>query len=241
MRGFTNVIAVELKLGLRDPMSAFFALAFPLIMLWVKLRGGNQPLPGGEPLIDATVPMLTVFVIGLAGLVVLPATLAGYREHRVLKRLRATPASPAMLFGAQWVAHMSLAVLGTALIVGIGALAYGLTAPANLPFVLLAWLLGALSLGAIGLLLGALAPSGRAATVIGLGLFFPMVFMSGAVIPRETMSGSMRSIGDLTPMAPAVQAIRDGWAGNAPSAVTLGIMVVVFVVAGVAAVRAFRW
>ncbi|MEV0830082.1 hypothetical protein [Nonomuraea rubra] len=68
-----------------------------------------------------------------------------------------------------------------------------------------------------------------------------MVFMSGAVIPRESMSGSMRAIGDLTPMAPAVQAIRDGWAGNGASAVTLGIMVAVFVVAGVAAVRAFRW
>ncbi|MEV0827262.1 ABC transporter permease [Nonomuraea rubra] len=241
MRALKNVIAVELMLGLRDPMSAFFALGFPLIMLWVKLREGNKRLPGGALLVDATVPMLTVFVIGLAGLVVLPATLAQYRERRVLKRLRATPASPAMIFGAQWAAHMVLAVLGTVLIVGAGVLAYGLTAPASLPLVILAWLLGALSLGAIGLLLGVLAPSGRAATVIGLGLFFPMVFMSGAVIPRESMSGSMRAIGDLTPMAPAVQAIRDGWAGNGASAVTLGIMVAVFVVAGVAAVRAFRW
>ncbi|GAA2890250.1 ABC transporter permease [Nonomuraea rubra] len=241
MRALKNVIAVELMLGLRDPMSAFFALGFPLIMLWVKLREGNKRLPGGAPLVDATVPMLTVFVIGLAGLVVLPATLAQYRERRVLKRLRATPASPVMIFGAQWAAHMVLAVLGTVLIVGAGVLAYGLTAPASLPLVILAWLLGALSLGAIGLLLGVLAPSGRAATVIGLGLFFPMVFMSGAVIPRESMSGSMRAIGDLTPMAPAVQAIRDGWAGNGASAVTLGIMVAVFVVAGVAAVRAFRW
>jgi ABC-2 type transport system permease protein len=240
MKGITRVIAVELKLIVRDPMSAFFALAFPALLLWVKMRTGKS-LPGGLPVIDATVPMLSTFVIGLAGLVVLPATLAQYRERRVLKRLRVTPASPTMLLGAQWVAHMLLAVIGTALLIVIGLVAFGLSAPADAAGVILAWLLGALSLGAIGLLLGALAPSGRAATVIGLSVFFPMVFLSGAMIPRETTSASMRAIGDLTPMAPVVQAIRDGWAGNEMSLVTLSIMVAISVVAGGAAVRAFRW
>jgi ABC-2 type transport system permease protein len=241
MKGLANVIAVELRLVIRDPMSAFFALAFPAIMLWVKLRGGNKPLPGGTPLVDATVPMLIVFVVGLAALVVLPATLAGYRERQVLKRLRVTPAAPTMLFGAQWAAHMLLAVLGSVLLILIGLTAYGLTAPVNVLAVLAAWLLGALSLGAVGLLLGALAPTGRAATVIGLASFFPMVFLSGVMIPRESLSGSMRAIGDLTPMAPAVQAIRDGWAGEATSPLTLGVMVAISIVAGGVAVRAFRW
>ncbi|MEV4172779.1 ABC transporter permease [Nonomuraea sp. NPDC049709] len=241
MKGSTQVIGVELKLIMRDPMSAFFALAFPVIMLWVKLRSGNKPLPGGVLAIDATVPMLTAFVIGLAALVVLPATLAHYRDRRVLKRLRVTPASPVMLFGAQWAAHMLLAVLGSVLVILIGLVAYGLRGPASVPVVLLAWLLGALSLGSIGLLLGAIAPSGRAATVIGLGVFFPMVFLSGAVIPRESMSGSMRAIGDLTPMAPVVQAIRDGWSAGTTSPLTLGIMVAISVIAGSIALRAFRW
>jgi ABC-2 type transport system permease protein len=240
MKGITQVIAVELKLIMRDPMSAFFALAFPAIMLWVKMRTG-KPLPGGLPVIDATVPMLSTFVIGLAGLVILPATLAQYRERRVLKRLRATPASPTMLFGAQWAAHMLLAALGTVLLIVIGLAVYGLTAPANAASVLLAWILGALSLGSIGLLIGALVPSGRTATVIGLSVFFPMVFLSGAMIPREVTSDSMRAIGDLTPMAPVVEAVRDGWAGNATSPITLIVMAAIFIVAGGVAVRAFRW
>ncbi|MDA0635833.1 ABC transporter permease [Nonomuraea sp. MCN248] len=241
MKGLMNVVAVELKLIVRDPMSAFFALVFPAIMLWVKLRDGDKPLRDGTSLIDATVPMLTVFVIGLAALVVLPATLAHYRERRVLKRLRVTPASRAMLFGAQWAAHMLLAVLGSALLIVIGLVAFGLTTPANVGGLLVAWLLGALSLGSIGLLLGALVPTGRAATVIGLAVFFPMVFLSGAMIPRESMSGSMRAIGDLLPMAPAVQAVRDGWAGAATSPLTLGVMVAISIVAGGLALRTFRW
>ncbi|MEU3163691.1 ABC transporter permease [Streptosporangium sp. NPDC006930] len=240
MKGITRVIAVELKLIVRDPMSGFFALAFPAIMLWVKTRTGKT-LPGGLPVIDATVPMLSVFVIGLAGLVVLPATLAQYRERRVLKRLRATPASPAMLVGAQWAAHTLLAAIGTVLLIAIGLAALGLSVPADAMGFLLAWTLGALSLGAIGLFIGALVPNGRAATVIGLSVFFPMVFLSGAMIPRETMSGSMRAIGDLTPMAPVVEAIRAAWEGDAIAPVTLGLMVATALVIGGIAVRAFRW
>jgi ABC-2 type transport system permease protein len=68
-----------------------------------------------------------------------------------------------------------------------------------------------------------------------------MVFISGAMIPRETTSQSMRAIGDLTPMAPAVQAIRDGWSGNPMSPVTLGVMVAIAIIAGGIAVKAFRW
>lgn len=240
MKGLREVIAVELVLIVRDPMSAFFALAFPPLLLWVKLRAG-EPLPGGLPEIDATVPMLSVFVIGQAALVVLPATLAQYRERRILKRLQATPASPALVFGAQWVAHLLLAAIGTVLLVVIGFAAFDLSAPANVAAVLLAWFLGALSLGAIGLLIGALVPSGRAATVIGLSVFFPMVFVSGAMIPREVTSESMRAVGDLTPMAPVVETIRDAWAGNALSPLTLSLMAAIALVAGCAAVRAFRW
>lgn len=240
MRAWAQVVAVEIRLIVRDPLSAFFALAFPLLLLAVKLRTGGT-LPGGVSLIDATVPMLSTFVLGLAGLVILPTTLARYRERRILKRLRATPASPVMLLAAQWAAHLLLAVLGTLLLIVVGAAAFGLQAPASTANVLVAWLLGALSLGSIGLLLGAVLPTGGSANVVGLTVFFPMVFVSGAMIPREEMSGSMRAIGDLTPMAPVVDAIRAGWAGEAVSPVTLGVMAAIFLVAGGVAVRAFRW
>jgi ABC-2 type transport system permease protein len=51
-----------------------------------------------------------------------------------------------------------LAVLGTAVLVAIGSLAFDLAAPANAVKVLLAWTPGALSLGAIGLLIGRARP-----------------------------------------------------------------------------------
>lgn len=240
MRAWAQVVAVEIRLIVRDPLSAFFALAFPVLVLGVKLRTG-ETLPAGRPLVDATVPMLSTFVLGLATLVVLPTTLARYRERQILKRLRATPAAPTMLLGAQWASHTLLAALGTVALIIVGAAAFGLHAPGSVLKVLLAWLLGALSLGAIGLLLGALLPTGGSANVVGLTVFFPMVFVSGVMIPREQMSDSMRAVGDLTPMAPVVQALRDGWAGEALSPVTLIVMAAITLLVGGVAVRAFRW
>jgi ABC-2 type transport system permease protein len=239
MKGILTVIAIELKLIVRDPMSAFFALAFPVVLLWVKMRSGDD-LPGGIREIDANVPMLSVFVIGLVALVVLPGTLAQYRERRILKRLLATPAAPGMLLGAQWVAHLLLALLGTAVIVVTGAVGFDLAAPANVAKVALAWVLGALSLGAIGLLVGALVPNSRSATLIGLTVFFPMVFVSGAMVPRELTSGAMRTIGDLTPMAPVVSTIRAAWSGGDLSATTLAVMAIITVLATVTAAKVFR-
>jgi ABC-2 type transport system permease protein len=239
MKGILNVVAIELTLIVRDPTSAFFALAFPVVLLWVKMRGGGD-LPGGVREIDATVPMLSVFVIGLAALVVLPGTLAQYRERRILKRLLATPAAPGMLLAAQWVAHLLLALLGTAVVVLTGAIGFDLAAPASVANVAAAWILGASSLGAIGLLIGALVPTSRSATLVGLTVFFPMVFVSGAMVPRELTSGAMRTIGDLTPMAPVVSTIRAAWSGDDLSATTLAIMAIVTVLATATAAKVFR-
>jgi ABC-2 type transport system permease protein len=54
MKGLTQVIAVELKLIMRDPMSAFFALAFPALMLAVKVRNGG--LGSSRPRARCSVP-----------------------------------------------------------------------------------------------------------------------------------------------------------------------------------------
>lgn len=239
MKGLLQVVAVELRLIVRDPSSAFFALAFPAVLLWVKMRSSDS-LPGGVRDIDANVPMLSVFVIGLAAFVVLPSTIAQYRERGILKRLRATPAAPGLLLGAQWIAHLLLAAAGTAVLIAIGALVFDLAAPANVAKFLLAWLLGASSLGGIGLLIGALVPNNRSATLLGLGLFFPMVFVSGAMIPRELTSGALRTVGDWTPMAPVVETIRAAWSGQPLSALTLIVMAAITVTTTALAARLFR-
>jgi ABC-2 type transport system permease protein len=55
------------------------------------------------------------------------------------------------------------------------------------------------------------------------------------------MGDGLRLFSDLTPLGSAVQALNDSWFGTTPSLLNLGVMAAWAVVAGVIAVRFFRW
>ncbi|HSK35986.1 MAG TPA: ABC transporter permease, partial [Actinomycetota bacterium] len=83
----------EIKLGLRQPTEAVFALAFPLILLYLLLNSfGTLPDPdfGGVSPADWYVPAYAVGSIAATGLIAIPVHLAAYRERGVLRRLRAS-------------------------------------------------------------------------------------------------------------------------------------------------------
>jgi ABC-2 type transport system permease protein len=88
MRGFWKLTLMETKLFLREPMAAFFTLAFPLMMLF--LFGsiyGNKPTPffGGYGSVDVSVPAYTAVIIATSGLLFLTIAMASYREHGSLQ------------------------------------------------------------------------------------------------------------------------------------------------------------
>ena len=55
------------------------------------------------------------------------------------------------------------------------------------------------------------------------------------------MPDGLRTVSDFTPIGAGVQALSDTWAGAAPSASNLLVMAGFAVVAGLLAVKFFRW
>lgn len=238
MRSLALQSATEFRLFVRDPGSAFFALLFPLVLLVANNSMGGEADPER---IAAIVPMLIGMVLGMLGMVMVPSYVAEYRQTGVLRRLMATPTSPVALLIAVAVAQLLVAVVALALLVTTGMALFDIPGPASPPLFAVVWLLGALSLLAVGFLVAALARTAKSANAIGFMLFFPMLFLAGAMVPREQMSEGLARVGDFTPLGPVVTSLRDTWSDGTVQPLMIAVMVTVLVAASALAAKIFRW
>jgi ABC-2 type transport system permease protein len=239
----TKLLKTEAKLLLREPILLFWGVAFPLVLLTVMGLAGRKPDPdlGGLTLVQTYVPVLIGFTFTILGISALPTALATYRERGVLKRLATTPARPSWLLGAQLTIDAAIAAANAILILALARVAFGVPLPRLAVGFVLAVVLAAAALLAIGLLIAALAPRARVAAACGTMLFFPLMFFAGLWAPRATMGHTLRAIGDYTPLGAAVQALQDASAGAWPHAGQLAVMAAYAVVSAGIAIRLFRW
>lgn len=209
MTALAKLTSVELKLLVREP-GAMFALLIPLFILVVF---GSSIEPGDTVL----VPMSLAIAVGLVGLYLMPTTLATYRERGILRRLSTTPVRPGSMLVVQLILQLVLVVAACGLLLTVAGTVLGARLPdAALPAVV-TFLLGTAALFAIGLLIAALAPNGRAANGIGVLLYFPMAFLAGLMQPVDQMPAILASIGRYTPLGAFRQALQDVWAGGSPA------------------------
>jgi ABC-2 type transport system permease protein len=233
----------ELKLFFRTPIAAFFTLAFPLLLLFVfGSIFGNRPGLGGVPgAMDRSVPGYIGMILGTTGLMAIPGWVATYREQGIFRRLRVTPVSPATLLLAQGIVGLLTSLLGIALLVTAGTLAFDLRMPAA-PFgVLVAIILGSASIFSIGAMLAAVAGTARTAQAIGMALYFPMLFLSGSAFPRAMMPPGVQQVSSVFPMTHANELIGGLWLRAEWQWLPVVVLTAVLLVAGGLAVRNFRW
>jgi len=244
MKSLQKMILIESKLFLRQPMAAFFTLIFPLFLLF--LFGsiyGNEPseLLGGRGNVDVSVPGYIAMIIATAGLTNLPIVLATYREQGILRRYQASPVSTTTILLAQVAVSALTAVVGGGLLVLAGVLVYDLVLPVSVWGTLLAFILGSLSFLALGFLLSGILVTSRTATAVGNALLFPMIFLSGAALPRQILPENIQRIGDFLPLTHVVNLIQDLWFGGSWNDLSLTVVIGVMLLAGLVATRTFRW
>jgi ABC-2 type transport system permease protein len=249
MRALAKLSWVELKLFARDPVTVIFSLAFPVITFFV-LAGvfGNEPeFDNGEPVwrgvgpTDYYVAAYIGLVMASIGLIALPVHLAAYREQGVLRRLRASSISLWAVLGSQVVFAVVMATIGGILITIAATLSYGTQLPDAPGQLVVAFALSALCFSAIGVLLGSVLATTRAAQGGGLILFFVMFMISGTGPPREVMSGAMQLLGDLTPLRYVIFILQDPWLGFGWDGTTYLIVAAITVLASLISLRAFQW
>ncbi|MGC4814806.1 ABC transporter permease [Micromonospora sp. DT228] len=235
-----RIVWTEIKLLGREPITLLMGLAFPALLL-VLLAGsfGNEPDPemGGIGGVDFYVPVYAAAAIAVMGFLGVPTHLAAYRERGVLRRFRAAGVSAWPLAGAQIIVTALMAAVAAALMIAIGFGGYDLNAPSSTLGVLAGFLVGTLAFAALGVLLGTLLPTARAAQGVGLLLFFGLFFIAGGGPPPYLLPDALNTAVDFTPMGPLMDAVSDPWHGAGFNPTAVAVLLGMAVVATLLAVR----
>ncbi|MBI3819711.1 MAG: ABC transporter permease [Planctomycetes bacterium] len=247
MRGLTKLIQVQFKVFLREPAACFFTIVFPILLLLVfgSIFGSQRDPRGGTifGFVDVYIPALAGIIIGSLGLIGIPITNATRRENGTLRRFRATPMRPITYITADVAVNYAMCLSSCILLVVLGKLIYHIQFGGSIIYLFLGFTLGALAFFSIGYIIASVAPTARSAQVIGQFIYFPMMFLSGAAIPREFMPPTVRSVGNALPLTHCVTLLQNLWRGDPieRQLVPAAVLAAVLIVGVFAATRAFRW
>jgi len=240
----------EQKAYWRNPASAFFTFAFPLIFLviFASLNSGvTLDFLDGLPYNQFYIPAIIAFGIMSATYTQLAITLSLRRDSGVLKRARATPLPAWALVGGLVGSSVVVSLLITALTTALGILAYGVTFPGHWLALALALVVGAATFCAVGVMVSTFVPNADAAPAVVNAVFFPVLFLSGTFFPLPPTSVLSR-IADFFPVRHFTSAVFAAFDPRLPGGVgsgfawtDVGVLALWGAIAAAIAVRRFRW
>lgn len=239
------VLRTEARLFLREPASVFWIILFPvallLVMGAVPSFREDDPELGGLSFVDLYVPTAVLLSMVMAALMAMPPVVFSYREAGVLRRLRTTPVRPSALLLAQVAVHAAAVLVGSALVLAVGHLAFGTPLPGSWAGYAVAYLLVLVASFSLGTFVTSVAPDARLGTMLGTVLFFASMFSAGVYFPVQGMSGWLRTTVEMTPLGASTQAMTAAMLGELPSPGHLLTVAVWAVLLGALSLRAFRW
>ena len=126
---------------------------------------------------------LSAIAICAGSVMGLPLLISDYRQKKILKRYKVTPASPAFLLAVWVTIYAVYSLLSLGLVFGVLSIFFGCRFGGSTGIFLFMYLLVMCSMFSIGLMVGGVAPDTKTASVAASLLYFPMLIFSGATLP----------------------------------------------------------
>ncbi len=183
-------VTFENKAFWRNPASAFFTFAFPLMFLVIfngVFGGGTITRFGGETSVsNFYVPAIAAFSVITACYTNIAISVSFTRDEGILKRIKGTPL-PGWAYLTARITHSTvIAIILVTIVALAGVLFYGVDLPTDTFFAFVAIVLvGAASFCALGLAVTSLVPNADAAPPVVNASILPLLFISDIFIPMD--------------------------------------------------------
>ena len=200
---------------------------------------------------DESLSTIQFFTPGLLGWAVAmsasfgaAATLQGWRQSKLLRRLQLAPVSTRTVVGARVAVTVAIALAQLAIFIGVGRAAFDLVLTGSWWMSVPMLVVGTLCFMAIGLLAGAVAKTAEGAVNMANFFVLPMAFLSGSFFPLDAAPAWLRTVSNVLPLKHLNEGMLDVMVrGEGPTAALLpiGILAGFAVVVTLLAAKLFRW
>jgi imidazolonepropionase-like amidohydrolase/ABC-type multidrug transport system permease subunit len=241
MKPYLALIALDLKLALRQKSVIFFNYLFPFFFFIIFAQITHAERGGSMTQVLTMVIILGVLGNGLFG--------AGMRtvqdrEANVLRRYKVTPITPAPIL-------ISMTIVGSIIflpfVLSMFVLAhfgYGMPWPADMGSIFIFLTLGIMAFRAIGMILASVANSMQESQILVQLVYLPMLLLSGATFPSTFFPSWLVTVTNFLPATYLVSGMQgmmlhdEGVFANREAA---GALILTIAVGLFVSYKLFRW
>lgn len=237
----------------REPLAAFFTMAFPLMFLLLfGFIFEDTSWVTGLSFAQFFTPSIAVFAAATATFTNLAIGMSILRDEGVLKRARSTPVPPWLYMSGKILSSVWTAFLAIVIMFALGWLLFDFVVVwENVPVSLLVFAVGTATMSAMGLAVCSLVKTGTTAPAVANAIILPMAFLSGIFISLENAPRWLVVLGDILPLkhfaalfgrafTPA-EAVTVLYEGPVLGWERLAVMASWFLLSLFLALRFFRW
>lgn len=246
--------SLEIKQFLRQRESVVFTLAFPVILLFIFGSVFKNTIAPGVTFSQYFVAGMVASGLVNTGFQQLAISIPMSRDVGTLKRLRGTPMSPISYFIGKAIVVTAAMLFQVALLLGFGALLFGLHLPTSPALWLrFTWLiiLGSACSTVLGIAFSSVPKSGRGASAVVSPIVIILQFLSGVFFVFSDLPKWMQDIAAIFPLKWLTQGMRSVFlpdsfavkeAGHSWEIGKIALILVVWLVIGtLVSMRSFKW
>ena len=246
LRALAKLTWLELKIFVREPLGFIGSVAIPVVMFVVLARMfGPRVLTATRtvPAFGQVLPAFSALFVAMGAVTSLVTIISIYREGGILKRLRATPLSPAVILSAHVIVKLLLTAVTLVALTLAGRRVYPIDPAVPLGSFAVAVLFTTWSILSIGFVIASLVPTARFAQPIAALVFYPMIAVSGLFFPLDALPAPIAALARVLPLTAGAALLNgiwkgEGWLAHGGDVVVLAAT---FVVCTALSSKVFRW
>jgi ABC-2 type transport system permease protein len=185
MKTYVSLIHIDLLLAFRNRAVIFFNYLFPFIFFFAfaeMLHADKDPK-------TMAYVVSMVLVLGILGSGLFGAGMRAVqeRESNILRRYKVAPITPVPLLVASMVTGWFIFIPSVIIILALTHFRYGMPFPPHMLSLLIFISLGVITFRAIGLIVASVVNSTQESNILIQLMYMPMLFLSGATFPLESL------------------------------------------------------